>query len=65
MKRNDTTVIEVLFNEIDLYNAQMKCTDNLDEKYFYAELIGDIVNAIKNLGRYRHSAIHRSENDYI
>ena len=57
--------IETLFKEIDEYNAKIKCSHNLDEKYFYAELIGDIVNAIKNLGRYRHSAVHRKESDYI
>ena len=57
--------IETLFEAIDGYNAKIKCSDNLDEKYLYAELIGDIVNAIKALGRYRHSAIHNKESDYI
>ena len=57
--------IETLFKEIDEYNAKIKCSNSLDEKYFYAELIGDIVYAIKALGRYRHSAIHRRESDYI
>ena len=57
--------IETLFKEIDEYNAKIKCSNNLYKKYFYAELIGDIVHTIKALGRYRHSAIYKKEGDYI
>lgn len=62
--------INVLFDEIDYFNAHIKCTDSLDEKYFYAERIGDVVNAIKNLGQYRHSDkpishCTKNESDYI
>ena len=52
---DEIKTIEVLFKEIDCFNTKIKCADNLDIKYFYAERIGDVVNAIKSLGRYRYS----------
>lgn len=57
--------IEILYEQIDDFNAHIKCANSLDEKFFYAELIGDVVNAIKNLGRYRKSNLMRTEDDYI
>ena len=58
-------VIEVCFEKIDELNAKIKCAEDLDEKYRYAELIGDVVNAVKCLGRDRHSALHYNEEQFI
>ena len=57
--------IEVLFCKIDELNTNLKTTENLDEKYKYVELIGDVVNAIKVLGRYRFESISNDEDCFL
>ena len=57
--------IEVLFCKIDELNTKLKTTENLDEKYKYVELIGDVVNAIKVLGRYRFESISNDEDCFL
>lgn len=57
--------IEVLFLKIDELNKELKQAEDLDDKYLYAELIGDVVNAIKNLGRFRHLSCSNEVTDYL
>lgn len=57
--------IEILFVKIDELNAQLKIAEDLDDKYRYAELIGDCVAAIKCLSRDRFSCGVNGSEHYL
>lgn len=57
--------IEVLFLKIDELNTELKQAEDLDDKYLYASLIGDVVCAIKYLAKDRLGHSQHDQSYYL